>query len=332
MGTWKGTYSLSLLSPSFTESSNRTRVCSDMASLAGGESSGRSSNSPIDQPGVAQHTEAKVGLDAAAYDTHTYGAGGGVDDATRSDHSTELKARNAEDLRRMLDECTRTPVDSRRFSFPNVSSEGGDSVLVQFRVHRGSVGDNPLKCDVVVNAANETLEGGGGVDHAIHAAAGPELRRFVEESIILQPVTRPGGAIAIGESCRCPVGEAVLTPAFGLPHCKHICHTVAPLLREDPSTGEYMPRVTEMRACYESCLTAAWSVGAVSIGFCSLGTGFYGFPRVLGAQTAVGTVFEWLQEHAHEVHIRDVVFYVFGAATDAAYQTALAEVGHEADA
>jgi O-acetyl-ADP-ribose deacetylase (regulator of RNase III) len=121
-----------------------------------------------------------------------------------------------------------------------------------------------LKVDAIVNAANESLLGGGGVDYAIHQAAGPAL---VKECATL------GG---------CEVGEAKMTKSYRLP-CKFVLHTVGPLLHEDGTT-----KPNELARCYQSCLRLCEQHGLQSIAFCCISCGFYGFPNAEAARIEIG--------------------------------------------
>ncbi|WP_432995413.1 O-acetyl-ADP-ribose deacetylase [Dactylosporangium sp. CA-233914] len=122
--------------------------------------------------------------------------------------------------------------------------------------------------DAIVTAANESLLGGGGVDGAIHAAAGPRL-------------AEAGAAIA-----PCDPGDAKATPAFELdPPVRHIIHTVGPVW-EGGADGE----ADVLASCYRRCLQVADELGVRSIAFPAIATGVYGFPSRLAATIAVETI------------------------------------------
>ena len=133
-----------------------------------------------------------------------------------------------------------------------------------------------LAVDAIVNAANEMMLGGGGVDGAIHRAAGKELF----EACLKVPEVRPG--------VRCPTGEARITPGFKLP-AKFVIHTVGPVYR-DGQHGE----PEKLAACYRNALALAAENGCKSIAFPCISTGVYGYPIEAAAKIAVREVREFL--------------------------------------
>ena len=133
-----------------------------------------------------------------------------------------------------------------------------------------------LAVDAIVNAANQVMLGGGGVDGAIHRAAGPELY----EACLKVPEVRPG--------VRCPTGEARITPGFRLP-AKFVIHTVGPVYR-DGLHGE----PEKLAACYRNSLALAAENGCKSIAFPCISTGIYGYPIEDAAKIAVREVEEFL--------------------------------------
>jgi O-acetyl-ADP-ribose deacetylase (regulator of RNase III) len=131
-----------------------------------------------------------------------------------------------------------------------------------------------LTVDAIVNAANSTLLGGGGVDGAIHRAAGPEL---------LEACRRLGG---------CPPGEARITPGFRLP-ARFVIHAVGPVYHGGRS-GE----AEVLRSCYRASLALAAGAGLASIAFPCISTGAYGYPRAEACDIAISTVADWLAVRA----------------------------------
>ena len=174
-----------------------------------------------------------------------------------------------------------------------------------------------LAVDAIVNAANQVMLGGGGVDGAIHRAAGRELY----EACLKIPEVRPG--------VRCPTGEARITPGFRLP-AKFVIHTVGPVYR-DGLHGE----PEKLAACYRNSLAFAAENGCRSIAFPCVSTGIYGYPKEDAAQIAVRKVEEFLMQrrkgiedatgesacpHALEM---DVIFCCFSERDKCVYEAVL---------
>lgn len=155
-----------------------------------------------------------------------------------------------------------------------------------------------LQVDAIVNAANSSLLGGGGVDGAIHRAAGPDP---VHECRLL------GG---------CKVGEAKLTKGYRLP-ARFIVHTVGPVWR-----GGGYGEAELLASCYRSSLEVAAAAGARSIAFPCISTGIYGYPVSAAARIAVETVRAFLAEPRL---IDDVTFCCFTGTDLTVYQSLLGD-------
>lgn len=177
-------------------------------------------------------------------------------------------------------------------SVPNMPTEGFILPVVErkspnLNLHMGDITE--LEVDAIVNAANSSLLGGGGVDGAIHRAAGPEL---------LEHCRTLGG---------CETGQAKITPGFNLP-AAWVIHTVGPVWRGG-NYGE--PEL--LASCYRESLALADEVGAETLAFPAISTGVYGYPTEAAAAIAVETV------HSTRTDISEVVFVAFDQETFDAY-------------
>jgi O-acetyl-ADP-ribose deacetylase (regulator of RNase III) len=155
------------------------------------------------------------------------------------------------------------------------------------------------RVDAIVNAANTTLLGGGGVDGAIHRAAGPEL---LEECRAL------GG---------CPTGQAKITIGYKLP-AKWVIHTVGPVWRDGQHNEEEL-----LASCYRNSLALAEQKGARTIAFPSISTGAYGFPMDKAARIAVAEIRNFLERNGS---MEKVVLVCFGKSAFDIHRQALAEI------
>lgn len=149
-----------------------------------------------------------------------------------------------------------------------------------------------LSVDAIINAANNSLLGGGGVDGAIHRAAGPELLK----------------------ACKllngCVTGEAKITAAYALP-AKYIIHTVGPIWR-----GGEQQEATLLRSCYENCMRLAMQKQMASIAFPAISCGVYGYPIAAAAGIAIDTIQEQLRQNQH---LEKVYLVCFGREVFTAY-------------
>jgi len=151
-----------------------------------------------------------------------------------------------------------------------------------------------LWVDAIVNAANESLLGGGGVDGAIHRAAGPDL---------LAACRTVGG---------CPTGEAVITGGYRLP-ARYVIHTVGPVWH-----GGEQGETDLLRACYRNCMRLVAEKGVERLAFPAISTGVYRFPKRAAAKIAVAEV-----RAAPASSVSEVIFACFDADTVRAYEYAL---------
>ena len=170
--------------------------------------------------------------------------------------------------------------------------------MTDFEIFRGDI--TTLAVDAIVNAADRRLLGGGGVDGAIHRAAGPELLKYCR--------TLNG----------CHPGEAKLTPGFALP-AKHVIHTVGPIWHGG-GNGE-----SEILAnCYRSSLAIAHEQRFETIAFPAISTGIYHFPPEEATRLAIETC-RYLTENLHSV--KKIIFVCFDQRMETIYQNVFLEAG-----
>ena len=167
--------------------------------------------------------------------------------------------------------------------------------MIDIEIIQGDI--TKLKVDAIVNAANCSLLGGGGVDGAIHRAAGPEL---------LQACIPLNG---------CETGQAKITPGFKLP-AKFVIHTPGPIYR-DGLHGE--PKLLE--SCYKNCLTLAEENNCETVAFPAISTGVYGYPWKEATEIAVKTVREYSARS-----VKKVIFCCFSAEMEKIYKLEVTKV------
>ncbi|MEN8140384.1 MAG: O-acetyl-ADP-ribose deacetylase [Thermodesulfobacteriota bacterium] len=165
---------------------------------------------------------------------------------------------------------------------------------MQITIHQGDI--TKLKVDAIVNAANNSLMGGGGVDGAIHRAAGPEL---------LQECLTLGG---------CATGEAKITMAYRLP-CRFIIHTVGPIWR-----GGQQGEAELLTSCYQHCFELAGANKIQTIALPAISTGVYGFPKEEAARISVAQA---RLAAASKKNLTEIIFTCFNKESCQALEQAL---------
>ena len=154
----------------------------------------------------------------------------------------------------------------------------------------------------IVNAANSSLLGGGGVDGAIHSAGGPKI---LEECKQIRKTTYPDGL---------PTGQAVLTTGGNLP-AKYVIHTVGPIYGRDPERESEL-----LAACYQNSLKLAYQNAVSSIAFPSISTGVFGYPKAEAAQIASDAIRDFLTADEQIEQVRLVFFQQSDARVFLQYQ------------
>ncbi|MDA8141714.1 MAG: O-acetyl-ADP-ribose deacetylase [Desulfobacteraceae bacterium] len=155
------------------------------------------------------------------------------------------------------------------------------SILNRLEIQQGDI--TQLKVDAIVNAANTSLLGGGGVDGAIHRAAGP---------LLLAECRTLGG---------CPTGEARITRGYNLP-AKHVIHTVGPVYSGKPRDAQLL------RSCYQNSLVHAVAHKLRTVAFPAISCGVYGYPIADACKIAVDTCIETLKAHPE---FEKIIFVLF---------------------
>jgi O-acetyl-ADP-ribose deacetylase (regulator of RNase III) len=170
------------------------------------------------------------------------------------------------------------------------------ALLDKIELRQGDI--TGLRVDAIVNAANTSLRGGGGVDGAIHRAAGPDL---------LKECRTLGG---------CPTGEARITHGYRLP-ARHVIHTVGPVYRGGPADARLL------EACYRNSLDLAAAHRLETVAFPAISCGVYGYPIADAAAIAIETVCRGLGRHAG---LKRVIFMLFSAADLGVYEKTLLDI------
>ncbi len=168
----------------------------------------------------------------------------------------------------------------------------------QLSIHQGDI--TKLAVDAIVNAANSSLLGGGGVDGAIHRAAGPEL---VQECRLLHG---------------CKTGQAKVTKGYRLP-ARFVIHTVGPVWRGGANQEPEL-----LASCYRESLARAQEIGAKTIAFPAISCGIYGFPIAQAADIAISTV---LEVYKAQDYFDEVIFVCFSASDTAVYRQTFTKHG-----
>lgn len=170
--------------------------------------------------------------------------------------------------------------------------------MARITIEKGDI--TKARVDAIVNAANQKMLGGGGVDGAIHRAAGPRLREACERVAEVRP------------GVRCPTGEARITPGFDLP-AAHVIHTVGPVYHGKPEDAE------ALGSAYRASLELAVEHGLRSVAFPAISCGVYGYPLAEAARIALAVARE------RDWPLDEIRFVLFGDDVLQAWQDAEAQ-------
>lgn len=190
------------------------------------------------------------------------------------------------------------PVFKKQFPVSNSANRAVTLSILQADI-------TTLKVDAIVNAANSSLLGGGGVDGAIHRGAGSELLAYCR--------TLNG----------CQTGDAKISPAFDLP-CDYVIHTVGPVWHGGDDNEEAL-----LTSCYQNALELAADNEVASLAFPSISTGVYGYPIDKATKVAVNTVKGYIQDkldNSNSLSIDEVIFCCFSNSDAECYKQILASV------
>lgn len=177
-----------------------------------------------------------------------------------------------------------------------------DNNNTKIEVFRGDI--TTTQVDAIVNAANSSLMGGGGVDGAIHAAGGPSV---LQECKVIRE-----------KQGECPTGEAVITGAGNMPS-KHVIHTVGPVWH-----GGQQNEPQLLANCYRNALQLAMDYGCKAVAFPNISTGIFGYPKDAAATVAIGAVLDFISQHP--TAFEKVVFVCFDDENYGLYEAGLREV------
>eukprot|EP01095_Lingulamoeba_sp_RSL-Kostka_P014814 TRINITY_DN6600_c0_g1_i1.p1 TRINITY_DN6600_c0_g1~~TRINITY_DN6600_c0_g1_i1.p1 ORF type:complete len:249 (+),score=70.39 TRINITY_DN6600_c0_g1_i1:67-813(+) len=210
-----------------------------------------------------------------------------VNNELRTDHSRELKDKN------MLEYEELVKKEEFLINIKNLINNE-EELLNKIRLTNEEY--VKINCDCIVNAANEGLEGGGGIDQIIHKHGGNELTEACKRI--------PAYAQIGNFKLRCRTGDAKLTGAYNLKPIKYVAHTVGPYLDENGNTQPH-----HLKSCYNSCLGFTNQEDINSVAFCCISTGYYGYPMCEAAGIAISTTLQYINDNF--IDIEEIIFCAY---------------------